>query len=128
MRKSCFIRSSACTSRRSSRAPGWAWASSSAWSGAIWAASGPKAAPDGARRSRSRSSRRRSDMEPYILFVEDDPDDVELTFMGLGHAGFEYRLELLHDGQQALEWLEAAAKDGRPLPAAIMLDIKMPRM
>jgi|SRR5690606_13132440 len=59
-----------------------------------------------------------------ILLIEDDADDAELTI----HALKKYRLSnpILHidDGEKALEFLFGSS----PLPALILLDLKMPRV
>jgi CheY-like chemotaxis protein len=63
-----------------------------------------------------------------LLFVEDDNDDVELTLMGFRHEGFEQEIVVARDGQEALDLLHADYAAARPLPGAIVTDLKMPRM
>jgi len=65
-------------------------------------------------------------MSRVLLFVEDDRDDVELTL--LGFRRFEHEILVVRDGKEALEWLAAGYAHSRPLPAAILTDLKMPRM
>lgn len=67
-------------------------------------------------------------MSEDLLFVEDDAEDVQLTLMGFRLQGFEPRVVVAKDGKEALELLLAACEASRPLPAAILTDIKMPRM
>lgn len=67
--------------------------------------------------------------EPPILLIEDNADDEELTIRGLKRAGIANRVDVARDGQEAIEYLfgvvpEAAA----PLPAVILLDLKLPRV
>ncbi len=67
-------------------------------------------------------------MSAPLLFVDDDLDDVEVTMKGFRRAGFEHEILVARDGKEALDLLVAAFEGGRPLPAAILTDIKMPRM
>jgi CheY-like chemotaxis protein len=68
---------------------------------------------------------------PVILLAEDNPKDVDLTTRALAQSNLANRLDVVNDGVQALEYLrrEGAYADREPEePAAILLDIKMPRM
>lgn len=67
-------------------------------------------------------------MTQILLFVDDDGDDVQLTRMGFKGNGFEHQVDVARDGVEALEYLSASHAAQRPLPAAIMTDLKMPRM
>lgn len=67
-------------------------------------------------------------MNENLLFVEDDAEDVQLTLMGFGLQKFEPQVVVAKDGKEALEHLLAACAAASPLPAAILTDIKMPRM
>ncbi|HEX6915457.1 MAG TPA: response regulator [Chitinophagaceae bacterium] len=64
---------------------------------------------------------------PYILYVEDDADDVELLQHAL--AGTEFDFQLVHhtNAVDALEFLERSKRFNR-LPELIFLDINMARM
>lgn len=64
----------------------------------------------------------------YLLLVDDDADDVELALLGLNKANFPYPVEVARGGDDALERLLRAMAAGDPLPAALVLDVKMPRM
>jgi len=64
----------------------------------------------------------------YILLVDDDRDDIELTMLGFRDEGFKCEVAVAHDGKEALDFLLAAYSAHRPLPAAVLLDLKMPRM
>jgi two-component system, response regulator len=64
-----------------------------------------------------------------VLLVEDNRDDEELTLRGLKKAGVRNRVDVAHDGQEAIEYLFGT--DGhapRPLPAVVLLDLKLPRV
>ncbi len=66
-----------------------------------------------------------------ILLVEDDPKDIELILEALAAHKLANRVVVVRDGVEALEYLqyEGRFKSRRKgNPAAILLDIKMPRM
>jgi two-component system response regulator len=67
-------------------------------------------------------------MRGTLLFVDDDRDDIELTLLGFRGEHFEAEVAVAQDGAEALEFLLKAYEAGRPLPAAILTDLKMPRM
>jgi two-component system, response regulator len=60
-----------------------------------------------------------------ILLVEDDPDDAEMAIYALKKNNLVSNLIHIDDGAKALEYL---LDDAIPLPAAILLDLKMPRV
>jgi two-component system, response regulator len=60
-----------------------------------------------------------------LLLVEDSADDRELTVIGLRDAGISNPIEIARDGQEALEYL---SEPTRPLPALVLLDLKLPRI
>ena len=66
---------------------------------------------------------------PTVLLVEDDRDGEELTIRGLQGTHLKNPIDVAHDGQQAVDYLlrtdERAAK---PLPAVVLLDLKLPRL
>ena len=60
-----------------------------------------------------------------ILLVEDNPDDAELTTIGLQRHNLANRLVIASDGAEALELLIGE----RPTPFAfVMLDLKLPKV
>ena len=66
-----------------------------------------------------------------ILLVEDNPNDIELTLAALDQINLANRVEVVHDGVEALEYLKCQGKfkNRKPaLPVVILLDNKMPRM
>lgn len=63
-----------------------------------------------------------------LLFVEDDGDDVELALLGFRLQKFETPVVVAKDGKEAFDLLLADCEAARPLPRAILTDIKMPRM
>jgi two-component system response regulator len=68
--------------------------------------------------------------DDLILLVEDDPDDEELALAALRQHKVG-RVVSVHDGVEALEFLEAAASanpDTTGYPRLILMDLKMPRL
>jgi CheY-like chemotaxis protein len=66
-----------------------------------------------------------------ILFVENDPRDVELTLEALSEHNLANRVRVLSDGAEAMEYLRYEGKyktRKKEIPAVMLLDIKMPRM
>ena len=66
-----------------------------------------------------------------VLLVEDDDNDVLFVQRAFKHAGILNRLEVVRDGDQAVDYLsgkgEYADRDKHPLPVFVLLDLKMPR-
>lgn len=66
-----------------------------------------------------------------ILLVEDDPRDAELTLAALQEQELANRVEVAHDGAEALDYLYCRGKfvnrrNGNPI--VILLDNKMPKV
>jgi CheY-like chemotaxis protein len=71
------------------------------------------------------------DVQPTkILLVEDDPNDVELIQLSLDSYNFVNQMDIVEDGEQALEYL--LGRDGnppaQPLPRLVLLDLKLPKV
>ena len=65
---------------------------------------------------------------PVILLVEDNPDDVLLARRALKKAALAASMTVVGDGDAAVAWLEGAiAGTGNPMPALVLLDLKLPR-
>ncbi len=64
-----------------------------------------------------------------ILLVEDNPDDVEITRRALAKSRVANELQVVRDGQEALEFLFGSAEHGAdPLrPDLILLDVNLPK-
>lgn len=67
-----------------------------------------------------------------ILLVEDNPDEAELARLGFNRRNIDYNLEVVSDGEEALEYLFSNGRHSRrPVeydPALIILDIDLPRL
>ncbi len=65
-----------------------------------------------------------------ILLVEDDPNDIELIQLALENYNFVNHLDIVTDGEQALNYL-IGSTDGealRSLPQLVLLDLKLPKV
>ncbi|MCZ7563935.1 MAG: response regulator [Burkholderiales bacterium] len=63
-----------------------------------------------------------------VLLVEDDPDEAALALRAFARSGFGARVEVAHDGESALERLHGLDAAARPVPALVLLDLKLPRL
>lgn len=67
-----------------------------------------------------------------ILLVEDNDQDELLVLRSLRKINLANRVDVVRDGQQALDYLlaegEFAARAGLGLPAVVLLDLNLPRL
>ncbi|NII09942.1 response regulator [Oleiagrimonas sp. C23AA] len=66
-----------------------------------------------------------------ILLAEDSPADAEMAIDALREAKLANPVVHVEDGVEALDFLNSTGRfegDPKPLPAVVLLDIKMPRM
>ena len=67
-----------------------------------------------------------------LLLVEDNPQDEMLTLRALRRANFNNTVDVVRDGQQALDYLfrqgDYANRADPSLPAVVLLDIGLPRL
>ncbi|MBA3269649.1 MAG: response regulator [Acidobacteria bacterium] len=70
--------------------------------------------------------------EKVILLVEDHPDDEALTLRALRRNNIGNDVVVVHDGEEALDWLHGtgghATRVPRDLPALVLLDLKIPKI
>lgn len=72
-----------------------------------------------------------SDYAVEILLVEDNADDIELALLALEAQNLANRIEIVHDGAAALDFLFCTgAYSDRNLqsPKLVLLDLKLPRV
>ena len=67
-----------------------------------------------------------------ILIVEDREDDILLMRKAFDKASLPNPITIVRDGEEALAYLSGegkyASRDEYPLPALVLLDLKLPRM
>ena len=70
-------------------------------------------------------------MKPFVLLVEDNPDDEMLTLLAFQECRLANPIEVVRDGVEAIEFLEAtgqhAGRDASRLPQVVLLDLNLPR-
>lgn len=68
----------------------------------------------------------------YILLVEDNPDDEELTLLSLRKNNLAHEIVVVRDGVEAIEYLfgngQYADRDVSRVPTVILLDLKLPKL
>ena len=73
-----------------------------------------------------------TEKEIEILLVEDNSDDVELALHALRQEKLANRVEIAHDGEEALDFLFCrGAHKGRSFenpPKIVLLDLKLPKV
>ena len=70
--------------------------------------------------------------ERYILLVEDNPDDEELTLLSLRKNNLAHDIVVVRDGVEAIEFLfgngQYAHRDVSHVPTVVLLDLKLPKL
>jgi two-component system, response regulator len=70
--------------------------------------------------------------ERYILLVEDNPDDEELTLLSLRKNNLAHDIVVVRDGVEAIEFLfgngQYAGRNVADVPTVILLDLKLPKL
>lgn len=68
----------------------------------------------------------------FILIVEDNPDDEEMTLKSLHQAGLANDVQVVRDGVEALDFLFGtgtfAGRDTTRMPTVMLLDLKLPKL
>ena len=68
----------------------------------------------------------------FILLVEDNPDDVELTLRAFRKNNVKNGVDVVRDGAEALDFLFGtgtyADRDAGILPVVVLLDLKLPKI
>jgi two-component system response regulator len=67
-----------------------------------------------------------------VLLVEDNPDDVDLTLRAFRKNAIHTEVVVVHDGEEALDYLAKAYGNGSRNPATVpkvvLLDLKLPKL
>jgi len=70
--------------------------------------------------------------DPSVLLIEDNPDDQELALRALRRNNVADRVQVVDDGQEALDYLfgegQWAGQQPSPLPTFVLLDLKIPKL
>jgi two-component system response regulator len=70
--------------------------------------------------------------QSYILLVEDNPDDEELTLLSLRRHNLTHEIVVVRDGVEAMDFMNGegqyAGRDVTATPAVILLDLKLPKL
>jgi two-component system response regulator len=70
--------------------------------------------------------------ERYILLVEDNPDDEELTLLSLRKNNLAHEIVVVRDGVEAIDFLfgngQYSGRDVTNVPTVILLDLKLPKL
>jgi|SRR5579859_5353536 len=68
----------------------------------------------------------------FILIVEDNPDDEEMTLKSLHQASLANDVQVVRDGVEALDFLfgtgSFAGRDTSRMPTVVLLDLKLPKL
>lgn len=68
----------------------------------------------------------------YIMLVEDNRDDEELTVRALRKGNISNEIVVTRDGAEALDYLEGKGayegRDVKSLPQVVLLDLKLPKI
>ncbi|MHA1167324.1 MAG: response regulator [Candidatus Hodarchaeales archaeon] len=67
-------------------------------------------------------------MKKIILFIEDNPDDVEITLRGFRKGGLTNEVKVITDGQEAIDYINSDDRKEHPIPGLILLDINLPKV
>lgn len=69
--------------------------------------------------------------ENYILLVDDNEDDIDLTLRAIKQGKLTNKIVITHDGQEVLDYLFAEGDyegEEHELPIVVLLDLNMPRV
>ena len=68
----------------------------------------------------------------YILLVEDNPDDEELTLLSLRKNNLAHDIVVVRDGVEAVDFLfgngQYSGRDLAHAPTVVLLDLKLPKL
>jgi CheY-like chemotaxis protein len=67
-------------------------------------------------------------MIPRIILIEDNPGDIHLLRHGFDMHRWEYELQILADGEEALKFIRSNHAASAPPPCVIVLDMHLPKL
>jgi CheY-like chemotaxis protein len=124
--------SSACIGKPILKALELDWRPSSVLFGGTAAAYGPRGPWSEGRPFISQSRKGIKMEDKFILLVEDNPDDEELTLRALNKRRLANKIVVVRDGQEALDYLfgmgSHTGRDVREQPEIVLLDIQLPKI
>ncbi len=68
-----------------------------------------------------------TDNPAAILVIEDNPADIYLLRHALDQHGDDYQMEILEDGEEAIEFVNNQRSSPEPKPCVIVLDLHLPK-
>ncbi|MHB1238236.1 MAG: response regulator [Gallionella sp.] len=66
--------------------------------------------------------------QKIILLVEDNADDEELTMRAFRKNNIRNEVRVARDGQEAIDYFFAEGALANPVPAMVLLDLKLPKV
>lgn len=70
--------------------------------------------------------------DDFLLYVEDDSNDAELTMIAFKEIKFSHGIVVVNDGAKALDFLfakgEFSGRDKGETPALVLLDLNLPKV
>jgi CheY-like chemotaxis protein len=68
-----------------------------------------------------------TDIKPYLIIVEDDPDDQEIMLETISRMNQRFSVHMLGDGDELFDLLDTTSDPNR-FPTLIVLDYNLPRL
>ena len=68
-----------------------------------------------------------TDTPASIVVIEDNPADIAVLRYALNHHTRDYQLEVLLDGEAAIQFVEEQRNVAEPIPCVIVLDWHLPK-
>jgi len=66
--------------------------------------------------------------DKIILLIEDNADDEALTLRALQKNNILNEVRVARDGQEAVDYFFGANAENNPVPAVVLLDLKLPKV
>ena len=65
-------------------------------------------------------------MDITILIVDDSPTDAAILVAALDDIGYQWPVQIIHTGDEALAWLQRIDNNTHSYPQLILLDLNLP--